>query len=122
MDGDDVVQVASRWRCCNGDDCYDERYDLNGDGVINIVDITLVSRDWGDACCVLFGDLDGDGDVDVDDIGLVASRWRTSCENPDPDNDPDTPNYEARYDVNGDCIIDIVDITLVSAHLGDTCE
>ncbi len=64
-------------------------------------------------------DLDGDGDVDIDDIMQVASRWRTSCDDPDPDNNLDTPNYESHYDLDEDCDIDIVDIMLVVAHWGD---
>ena len=71
--------------------------------------------------CVLFHDFDGNGQVDVLDIMLVASRWRTSCDNPDPDNDPDTPNYECLYDMDGDCDIDIVDIMKVAADWGETC-
>jgi hypothetical protein len=53
---------------------------------------------------------------------LVPSRWRTSCENPDPDNNPDTLNYDTCYDLDHDCDIDIVDIMLVAAHWGETCE
>jgi len=53
---------------------------------------------------------------------LVASRWRTSCDNPDPDNNPGTPNYESRYNLDHDCDIDIVDIMLVATHWGETCE
>ena len=68
-----------------------------------------------------FGDLDGNCVVDIADILLVASRWRTSCAKRDPDNDPDTPNYEARYDLDNDCDIDIVDIMLVVVHWGETC-
>jgi len=71
---------------------------------------------------VLFGDFDGDGDVDVDDVMQVASRWRTSCDNPDPDNHPDTPNYDPLYDVDDDCDIDIVDIMRVASHWGERCE
>ncbi len=67
-------------------------------------------------------DLDDDSDVDIADIMLVASRWRTSCDDPDPDGDPDTPNYGAQYDLDGDCDIDIVDIMLVAARWGGTCE
>jgi murein DD-endopeptidase MepM/ murein hydrolase activator NlpD len=61
-------------------------------------------------------------DVDVADIQRVASRWRTSCADPDPDNNPGTPNYEAWYDIDGDCDIDIVDIMLVVKHWGEVCE
>ncbi|HID86393.1 MAG TPA: hypothetical protein EYP55_03320, partial [Anaerolineae bacterium] len=71
--------------------------------------------------CVLFGDVDGDGDVDIHDVLEVSSRWRTSCDTPDPDDNPDTPNYDPRYDLDDDCDIDIVDVMLVSAHWGDTC-
>ena len=67
------------------------------------------------------GDLDQDCDVDIDDIMSVASRWRTSCENPNPDNKPDTPNYDPLYDFDSDCDIDVVDIMLVVVHWGETC-
>ena len=55
------------------------------------------------------------------DIMPVASRWATSCDNPDPDNDPDTPNYAAAYDLDGDCDIDIVDIMAVAGRWGCEC-
>ncbi len=67
-------------------------------------------------------DLDGNCVVNVADIMLVASRWRTSCADPDPDNNPDTPNYEGRYDLDHDCGIDIVDIMLVVVHWDERCE
>jgi hypothetical protein len=67
------------------------------------------------------GDLDGNCVVNVADIMLVASRWRTSCDNPDPDNNLDTPNYGCRYDLDYDCDIDIVDIMLVVKHWGEIC-
>jgi hypothetical protein len=59
--------------------------------------------------------------VDVADIMQVASRWRLNAANPDPDNDPTTPNYEPRFDLDGDGDIDIVDIMRVAAHWGETC-
>ena len=67
-------------------------------------------------------DFDDSGQVDVNDIQQVASRWRTSRENPDPDNNPETPNYDARYDIDQDDDIDIVDVMLVVAHWGETCD
>jgi len=60
--------------------------------------------------------------VDIADIMAVASRWRLSAANPDPDNDPTTPNYETLFDLDRDGEIDIVDIMLVAVHWGETCE
>ena len=59
--------------------------------------------------------------MNVADIMMVAGRWNTSCDNPDPDNNQDTPNYETYYDIDDDCDTDIVDIMLVVAHWGETC-
>ena len=50
VDVDDVMQVASRWRCKCGDACYDPRYDLDGDCDIDIVDIMKVVANWGATC------------------------------------------------------------------------
>jgi RHS repeat-associated protein len=67
-------------------------------------------------------DLDDDCDVDIVDIMLVASRWGTSCDNPDPDNNPATNNYDPLYDLDGDCEITVADIMLVVARWRETCE
>lgn len=66
-------------------------------------------------------DFDGDRQVDVDDMQAVASRWRLTAANPDPDNNPATPNYEARFDVDRDGDIDIADIQWVSNAWGRHC-
>jgi phage terminase large subunit-like protein len=73
-------------------------------------------------CGLLEGDLDCNCVVDIADVMAVASRWRTSCDNPDPDNNSDTPNYDPRYDMDVDCDIDIVDIMRVVAHWGERCQ
>jgi len=46
----DIMQVASRWRMTNADPDWDARYDLDGDGNIDIVDIMMVAVDWGESC------------------------------------------------------------------------
>ena len=53
VDVADIMEVASRWRCQLGDECYDETYDLDGDEDIDIVDIMLVVTRWGDDCASL---------------------------------------------------------------------
>jgi hypothetical protein len=57
-------------------------------------------------------DFNRDCNVDAADIMKVASRWRMTDNNPD---------WEACYDLNGDGIINIVDLMLVSAHWEETC-
>jgi len=70
---------------------------------------------------LICGDLTGDGPVDIADIQAVACRWRLSAANPDPDNDPATPNYEARFDLDSDQIISVRDVMLVAAQWGRSC-
>lgn len=46
--------------------------DLNGDGVVNASDLTLLLGNWGASGA---GDLDGSGTVDGSDLTLVLSAW-----------------------------------------------
>jgi hypothetical protein len=46
----DVMQVAILWRCRSGDACYDDYFDMDKDGDIDIVDIMLVVKHWGETC------------------------------------------------------------------------
>jgi hypothetical protein len=50
VDANDIQAVASGWRLRAGDTGWDARFDVNGDGVINIVDIMRVSAAWGNTC------------------------------------------------------------------------
>ena len=50
VDIEDIMLVASRWRCRSGDDCYDEYFDMDKDGDIDVVDIMLVVVHWGETC------------------------------------------------------------------------
>jgi hypothetical protein len=47
---DDVMQVANLWRCRSGDECYNHYCDMDKDGDIDIVDIMLVVKHWGETC------------------------------------------------------------------------
>jgi len=57
----DVMEVAGRWGCCVGDECYEDTYDVNliepgnycmsaPDSCIDIVDIQEVAARWGLGC------------------------------------------------------------------------
>jgi hypothetical protein len=70
----------------------------------------------------LTGDFDGDGEVGVSDIHAVAQRWSLTAANPDPDDNPATPNYEARFDIDEDGDIDILDVMAVARNFGLQCQ
>lgn len=59
------------------------REDVNGDGVINIVDIQLVAARWntavGDPDYDPLYDINEDGVINIVDIQLVAAKWNTTC-------------------------------------------
>ena len=50
VDVADIMQVASRWRMTDEDPHWDPRYDLDGDGIVTIVDIMKVATCWGETC------------------------------------------------------------------------
>ena len=84
-------------------------------------DETGPEQDTETVCTIRF-DFDRNGRVDVGDVMEVAIRWRLTAANPDPDNDPATPNYEPRFDPDEDERITVVDIMTVSAQWGQSCE
>ena len=56
IDSSDIAAVASRWSCVDGGPgaCYEARFDLDGDGNIDIIDVMRSASHWGcnlgDAC------------------------------------------------------------------------
>ena len=66
-------------------------------------------------------DFDNDGAVDLDDLVAVAVRWPLTIQDPDPDNNPNTPNYEPLYDLNGDRAMTAIDIMLVAGRWQQSC-
>ncbi len=78
------------------------------------------SGEYGEGCysgyCVPIGDVYPDvpdGIVDIQDVMAIASRWRMTDEDPD---------WNSRYDLNGDGIITVVDIMMAVVHWGETCS
>lgn len=81
------------------------------------------SATMADALVVtIAGDFDGDGVVTLDDMHAVALRWSLTAANPDPDGNPATPNYETRFDMDGDGDVDILDIMAVAKSFGVPCQ
>lgn len=60
----------------------------------------------------LTGDVNGDCKVDVLDLALVGSRYGYSI---------GSLLYSPRYDLNHDGRINIFDVQIVAAHLGEHC-
>jgi hypothetical protein len=50
VDATDVQMVANNWRCATGDGCYDDRHDVDGDGVITVIDVMRIAAQWGWDC------------------------------------------------------------------------
>ena len=50
VDVADIMQVANLWRCRSGDECYNHYCDMDKDGDIDVVDIMLVVKHWGESC------------------------------------------------------------------------
>jgi hypothetical protein len=55
--------------------------DINGDGVVELNDLTILLAHFGtlSGATAADGDLNGDGDVDLDDLAQLLSRFGTSC-------------------------------------------
>ncbi|MEA3335707.1 MAG: dockerin type I domain-containing protein [Chloroflexota bacterium] len=66
-----------------------------------------------DQMIICLVDFDDSGQVDANDIQAVASRWQLTAAN---------PNYETRYDVIFDGIINMQDIMTVSGYWNHVCQ
>ncbi len=55
--------------------------DLDGDGAVNLADLSILLTNFGVASGMQFedGDLDGDGDVDLADLSALLERFGVSC-------------------------------------------
>ena len=56
--------------------------DVNGDGTVNVQDLTAVILAWGDCSGDCPADINGDGTVNVTDLTLVNTNWGecTACQ------------------------------------------
>jgi hypothetical protein len=50
VDIKDIIEVAGRWHTTDADPDWDAMYDLDGDGIITVVDIMIVAANWGATC------------------------------------------------------------------------
>ena len=50
--------------------------DINRDGIVNVLDQSLLARNWGRVEPELSeSDINGDGKVDIFDLSIMASQW-----------------------------------------------
>ncbi|MCH7720510.1 MAG: hypothetical protein IH988_05900 [Planctomycetes bacterium] len=75
LDLTDIITAASPDDNANGipDEC-ETVGDLDGDGVVGILDLLILLSDWG-PCKGCPADLDGDGNVGILDLLLLLSNW-----------------------------------------------
>lgn len=85
---------------------------------LEVTAMRLTSILYHDGC----PDYDHNGYTDAYDIGQVALRWMTTAANPDPDNNPNTPNYGPEYDLEFDGVIDMDDIIEAAEQFGEFCD
>ncbi len=50
VDVQDVQATAERWRLRNTNSGWDPRFDLDGDGDVDVADIMRVAAAWGNRC------------------------------------------------------------------------
>ena len=53
--------------------------DIDGDGLVNFVDLNLLLGEYNEIGEDLSGDLDGDGDVDFADLNLLLGVYNSAC-------------------------------------------
>ena len=49
--------------------------DLNGDGIVNGIDLAILLGQWGLCKTPCSGDLNGSGDVDGFDLAMLLGNW-----------------------------------------------
>jgi surface antigen len=49
--------------------------DVNGDGIVNIKDLSIMASEWGHAGAGLQADINLDGTVSLPDLSLLAQQW-----------------------------------------------
>lgn len=85
---------------------------------LQVTAMRLASILYHDGC----PDYDHNGIVEAYDIGQVALRWTLTAANPDPDNNPATPNYGPEYDLEFDGVINMEDIMEAADEFGEFCD
>jgi endoglucanase len=73
--------------------------DINGDGVVNVFDLSILLSDWSTSTAA--ADLNHDGTVNVFDLSVLLSHWGQTAPTPAP-----TPSPTAFYSVSGNNILD----------------
>lgn len=72
---------------------------------------STVSEVMAQCCGGIAADQNCDGVVDADDLALAESHWGLIWGDPE---------FDSRFDLNGDGEIDLADINQLLAHMGET--
>jgi PKD repeat protein len=68
----------------------------------------------------LIGDINGDGIVNILDAILLADAFGSHCANYDYQGEPASPNWNPNADLNGDGVVNILDMIILASHFGQS--
>jgi hypothetical protein len=101
--------------------------DLNGDGIVNILDLSIISKNFnsckGDSNYDQRGDADGDNCLTATDLDFVSKYFGKRVQEI-PQCPKPSPKPESEYkcpDLNGDGIVNILDVSIISKGY-NTCQ
>ena len=63
-----------------GDACECAAANLDGAGLINLLDLSLLAADWQTSGPALGGDVNGSGAVNLTDLEIIATHWLMACQ------------------------------------------
>jgi hypothetical protein len=114
--GDYLTVTGSRFGTFDGTPNYNAEADFNDDGIVNMIDYSVLSGQWGKTGPDLSADLNRDQVVDNQDLSIFNAAWlgqRGTSYN-------GTLNYNPEADFNHDGIVNMVDYSVLSGQWGKT--
>ncbi len=108
----DLALVGKAFGSQPGNQRWDVAADVDADGAVTIRDSARICLKFGTTICDTFGDLNKDGKIDIKDLAIVTAALGSF---------PGHPRWNSKADVNLDNEVNVVDMSLVAGHFGESC-